>query len=268
MSSQSWPSLYVQVVNAKPEVASKVLETLGCTCVTGALSAATADELLKFINEESERAKADVTAGRVPFDDRFGGVNCRGMNGIFGNRQDMFLPLSAPEVRAAMEELTRRMAPFLREAIGEEGMIHELSCLVADPGSPRCSSMHGSARFLRCVVNSCGYALSVCSTSAHGQFGTQASAKMANCQSVFLAGLRMPGNASMQIRYTCRARSTQTYRWSHSTLFSLRCKMWKMAWGTLCSCRRRIRRRRTFCGIPASGKRNALLNRSLLLFPV
>mmetsp|Transcript_44480 Transcript_44480/g.112535 ORF Transcript_44480/g.112535 Transcript_44480/m.112535 type:complete len:357 (-) Transcript_44480:123-1193(-) len=134
---QSMRSFPTEVVNAKPEVASKVLETLGCTCVTGALSAATADELLKFINEESERAKADVTAGRVPFDDRFGGVNCRGMNGIFGNRQDMFLPLSAPEVRAAMEELTRRMAPFLREAIGEEGMIHELSCLVADPGSPR-----------------------------------------------------------------------------------------------------------------------------------
>jgi hypothetical protein len=124
-------------VNGKPEIASKVLEQLGCACVTGALSSESADKLLAYVNAESERAKAAVTEGVVGFDERFGGVNCRGINGLFGNRQDMFVPMSEPLVRDSMEEIAANLAPFLKEAIGSEGMIHELSCLVADPGSPR-----------------------------------------------------------------------------------------------------------------------------------
>jgi len=127
----------LQVVNAKAQIAHKVLQHMGCTCVTEALTSATARKLLQFINEESERAKADVTNGRVPFDDRFGGVNCRGMNGMFGNRQDMFLPVSEPIVKEALQEVCERLGPFLREALGSEAMVHEVSCLVADPGSPR-----------------------------------------------------------------------------------------------------------------------------------
>lgn len=130
-------SFPAEVVNGKPEIASKVLEQLGCACVTGALSSESADKLLAYVNAESERAKAAVTEGVVGFDERFGGVNCRGMNGLFGNRQDMFLPMSEPLVRDSMEEIAANLAPFLKEAIGSEGMIHELSCLVADPGSPR-----------------------------------------------------------------------------------------------------------------------------------
>lgn len=126
-----------QVVNTKAEIASRVLETMGCICVTNAMTSETADKLLRYINEESERAKSEVTSGSVRFDDRFGGVNCRGMNGIFGNRQDMFLPMSEPTVRQAMEELAQNMGPLLKEAVGKDGMLHELSCLVADPGSPR-----------------------------------------------------------------------------------------------------------------------------------
>mmetsp|Transcript_19934 Transcript_19934/g.63411 ORF Transcript_19934/g.63411 Transcript_19934/m.63411 type:complete len:374 (-) Transcript_19934:172-1293(-) len=126
-----------EIVNRKPEVSNQVLLQSGCMCVTGALSHATADKLLSYVNEESERAKAEVTSGKVPFDDRFGGVNCRGLNGMFGNRQDMFMPMSEPIVREGLEEIVQRLGPLLQEAIGADGMVHEISSLVADPGSPR-----------------------------------------------------------------------------------------------------------------------------------
>ena len=42
------------------------------------LSAETCEKLLAYINADSEASKAAVTEGRVRFDDKFGGVNCRG----------------------------------------------------------------------------------------------------------------------------------------------------------------------------------------------
>jgi hypothetical protein len=51
------------------------------------LSDATAERVLAFIVEENARSQAEVTQGAVPFDSRFGGVNCRGMIGMFGQRQ-------------------------------------------------------------------------------------------------------------------------------------------------------------------------------------
>jgi hypothetical protein len=125
------------VVTSKPEVSNKVLETLGCLCITGVLSDNTAERLLKYINDENDRAKSEVLRGDVEFSERFGGVNCRGTNGIFGNRQDMFLPMKEPIVREAMTEIVTRLGPLLEKAVGSEGMLHELSSLVADPGSPR-----------------------------------------------------------------------------------------------------------------------------------
>ncbi len=34
--------------------------------------------LLSYINADSEKSKAAVTEGRLNFDEKFGGVNCRG----------------------------------------------------------------------------------------------------------------------------------------------------------------------------------------------
>uniref|UniRef100_A0A061R4V3 Phytanoyl-dioxygenase n=1 Tax=Tetraselmis sp. GSL018 TaxID=582737 RepID=A0A061R4V3_9CHLO len=146
---QPMKSFPVEVVNSKADVAVKVLEQLGCLCVTKVLSDATADELLKFVNEESERAKSDVEKGDVAFDERFGGVNCRGMNGLFGNRQDMFLPVSETAVRKALEEIVGNISPMLSKAVGRDGMMHEISSLVADPGSPR-QCIHADTIHLPC----------------------------------------------------------------------------------------------------------------------
>ena len=56
---------------------ASVLQRQGCLGLQGALSPATAAQLLDFIKEENARCQADVEAGRVEFDARFGGVNCR-----------------------------------------------------------------------------------------------------------------------------------------------------------------------------------------------
>ena len=52
-------------------------------------------------------------------------------------KQDTFMPMSAPEVRAGVEEMVAGLGPLLRAAVGAEGMLHEISCIVADPQRPR-----------------------------------------------------------------------------------------------------------------------------------
>ena len=56
---------------------ASVLARQGCLGFEGALSPATAAEMLRFVTEENARCQADVEAGRTEFNDRFGGVNCR-----------------------------------------------------------------------------------------------------------------------------------------------------------------------------------------------
>ncbi|KAG8457717.1 hypothetical protein KFE25_013223 [Diacronema lutheri] len=121
----------------------------GCIGVSRVLSQPTADTLLAYINAEVETAKADVDRGDVPFGARFGGVNCRGP-GTYGFRQDLFLPASAPPVRAALGEAFRALAPLLRATVGPDGAIHEVSSLVADPGAPR-QCVHADTIVLPCA---------------------------------------------------------------------------------------------------------------------
>ncbi|KAJ1397906.1 hypothetical protein B484DRAFT_368727 [Ochromonadaceae sp. CCMP2298] len=49
----------------------------------------------------------------------------------------MYLPASEPLVRTALREVFTSLRPLLVATVGEEGMLHELSSLVADPGAPR-----------------------------------------------------------------------------------------------------------------------------------
>ncbi len=70
------PAFVLENADKAAEWAS-LLERQGCLGIQGALSPATAAQLLQFINEENARCQEDVEAGRVEFDARFGGVNCR-----------------------------------------------------------------------------------------------------------------------------------------------------------------------------------------------
>lgn len=139
----------LKLINTKASAAAKLLERDGCISVPNILSSTTADRLLDYINEENERAKAEVLENKVPFDFRFGGVNCRGLNGPFGQRQDMFLPLSQDIVREVLAEAAGSLWPLLLETVTAEARLHELSCLVADPGSPR-QCVHADTIVLPC----------------------------------------------------------------------------------------------------------------------
>lgn len=53
------------------------------------------------------------------------------MRGRFGQRQDLFLPLSAAPVRRAVAELVHNLRPLLEAACGPEAALHEISCIYA-----------------------------------------------------------------------------------------------------------------------------------------
>lgn len=97
----------------------------GCLSVSRVLTEPTITSLRRYIDAEVETAKADVDAGRAEFDARFGGVNCRGP-GTYGYRQDLFLPVSAPEVSAALSEAFKSLEPLLRATVGMNAAIHEV----------------------------------------------------------------------------------------------------------------------------------------------
>ena len=134
---------------AKGPTLAKLLEREGCVGLRGALSSDTCASLRAWIDAESDRAKAEVEAGAAPFDARFGGVNCRGTDGLFGRRQDMYLPVDAEPVRAALTEFARNLRPLLEPLVGADATLHEVSCLVADPGSPR-QCIHADTIVLPC----------------------------------------------------------------------------------------------------------------------
>jgi hypothetical protein len=127
----------ITIMNDKPSVLGSLLEREGCVSVKGVLSENVANELLRFIDEESCRCKDDVSSGKVDFDSRFGGVNCRGLDGLFGRRQDLFLPMTSAIVYKGVQEVIRCLSPLLCSTVTLDGMIHEVSSIVADPGAPR-----------------------------------------------------------------------------------------------------------------------------------
>ena len=143
-------SIPVTVAEAKAATCAKLLEKLGCVSLTGALSPDSCRSLLAFVNEENARSQAAVLAGDVAFDARFGGVNCRGLTTHpFGVRQDLFLPVSAPEVRKALTEIVGNLSGFLAALVGDDAMFHEISSIVAGPSSPR-QCVHADTIVLPC----------------------------------------------------------------------------------------------------------------------
>jgi len=72
-----------------------------------------------------------------------------GLRGRFGQRQDLFLPLSVPPVRRAVRELAANLGPLIEAACGPEAALHELSCIYAEPGAPR-QCVHADTIVLPC----------------------------------------------------------------------------------------------------------------------
>ena len=137
------------VAQVKGVAVGRLLELEGCLSISNVLSAATARSLLAFINEENVRCEAEVDAGVVPFDERFGGVNCRGRKVKYGQRRDLYMPMTSPIVRAALKEAFGNLEPMLHKVVGQAGMLHEVSCVISDPESPR-QCVHADTIVLPC----------------------------------------------------------------------------------------------------------------------
>ena len=135
------------MMTEKGPTLAKLLEREGCVGVPEALTPETAATLRAFVEERRGAAMAEVEGG-APFESRFGGVNCRGQ-GLFGTRQDLYQPVDAPEVRAALSEFFERLRPLLEPLVGLDATLHEISSLVADPGAPR-QCIHADTIVLPC----------------------------------------------------------------------------------------------------------------------
>lgn len=142
------PAVPFSMMTEKGPTLTKLLEREGCVGVPEALTLKTAATLRAFIESERDVAMAEVEAGAIPFEARFGGVNCRGQ-GLFGTRQDLYLPVDAAPVRAALNEFFTRLRPLLEPLVGVDATLHEISSLVADPGAPR-QCIHADTIVLPC----------------------------------------------------------------------------------------------------------------------
>ena len=69
--------------------------------------------------------------------------------GLFGTRQDLYQPVDAEPVKAALSEFFERLRPLLEPLVGLDATLHEISSLVADPGAPR-QCIHADTIVLPC----------------------------------------------------------------------------------------------------------------------
>ena len=128
----------ISLVKEKSKAFGKLMEKQGCSSIKQVLSSETSLELKQWINDECERSKEEVNNDVVEFSERFGGVNCRGLDGKFGQRQDLYLPLTNLMVKKAAAEAMTNLKPLLDEIVGgDTALVHEISSLVSNPGSPR-----------------------------------------------------------------------------------------------------------------------------------
>ena len=141
------PAAPFSMMVEKGPTLAKLLEREGCVGVPEALTPETAATLRAFVEDRRGAAMAEVEGG-APFESRFGGVNCRG-KGVFGTRQDLYQPVDAPEVRAALSEFFERLRPLFEPLVGLDATLHEISSLVADPGAPR-QCIHADTIVLPC----------------------------------------------------------------------------------------------------------------------
>jgi len=139
----------LQTAQSKGVAVGRLLELEGCISIGNVLSKPTAQTLLAFINEENLRCEAAVDAGQAPYEDLFGGVNCRGRKAKYGQRRDLFMPVSNPTVRGALSEALRGLRPVLDKVVGGQGMLHEVSSVISDPEAPR-QCVHADTIVLPC----------------------------------------------------------------------------------------------------------------------
>jgi hypothetical protein len=118
---------------------ASTLASRGVCRVNNCLTPATSSKLLQFIDETLDSSLEEVNSFKIPRAFRFANVLEK------GNRWDLLLPFDEeePSVRVMIEAMNEllgengKIAPILRELLGEDAILYELACLISDPGSNR-----------------------------------------------------------------------------------------------------------------------------------
>ena len=123
----------LKAVASKPAGVKNLLLRDGVVSIANVLSGALADTVFPIVREVEETAITDIEAGTADVNDRFGKVNNR------RKRADLFLPFDNPAIQSALREVISNLKPLLLQLEGMEevGVLHELSSIVSDGGSPR-----------------------------------------------------------------------------------------------------------------------------------
>ena len=123
----------LKAVNAKPVGVKNLLLRDGVVCISKVLSSSSADSVFPLVKEIEEAAIVDVDAGEADINDRFGKVNNR------RKRADLFLPYDNALIQSALREAVTNLKPLLTilDDMEDNGVLHELSSIVSDGGSPR-----------------------------------------------------------------------------------------------------------------------------------
>lgn len=123
----------LKAVKSKSVGVRNLLLRDGVVCISNVLSSSLADLVFPLVREIEEAAVVDVDAGEADINDRFGKVNNR------RKRADLFLPFDNTVIQAALREAVSNLKPLLTilDDMEENGVLHELSSIVSDGGSPR-----------------------------------------------------------------------------------------------------------------------------------
>jgi hypothetical protein len=132
-----------KIMQEKTKQLTKLLFRDGCISISNIIQDNTLiQELKTYIDHNNQLNQQNIINNNdnILFNDYYGGVNCRGiMNGIFGVRQDMFLPVYDKNdenkiIFHALKQSFQSLLPLLEEIVTIDGMIHEVSCIIANPG--------------------------------------------------------------------------------------------------------------------------------------
>lgn len=134
-----------KIMQEKTKQLTKLLYRDGCISISNIIEDNTLiQELKQYIDHNNQLNQQNIINNNNNnnnlFNDYYGGVNCRGiMNGIFGVRQDMFLPVNDKDddnkiIFHVLKQSFQSLLPLLEEIVTIDGMIHEVSCIIANPG--------------------------------------------------------------------------------------------------------------------------------------
>lgn len=116
---------------APDQLASELLEQ-GVGRCDGVLDPDQAATLKTFVREALAKAEKDTGSGKVPPTHRFAEVLLK------ENRRDFLLPLDDDRVLNAARAIAESpVGDAVVEILGEDAIVHEISCLISDHGSPR-----------------------------------------------------------------------------------------------------------------------------------